>query len=207
MDLKYTTDADFPLITLVDENSNAQLLQAFTQSKFDLAENMIINIGMHSQYFSLSSKYTIEPRAGFRLNFHPKHAISFGYGNHSRIEPLQIYFYEKQNGTGITQPNMDLDFSKSHHIVMVYDWYLGQKLRLKAEPYFQYLYNVLVIADSTLSIINFEQDWTFNDALVNEGTGMNYGIDITFERFLHNNFYFMVTGSIFKSNYVGGDGV
>jgi hypothetical protein len=56
-------------------------------------------------------------------------------------------------------------------------------------------------------MINFKNDWSFNKALVNEGTGTNIGLDITLERFLKNGYYFMISGSIYDSKYVGGDGV
>jgi hypothetical protein len=56
-------------------------------------------------------------------------------------------------------------------------------------------------------MLNFKQDLTFNSALENKGTGTNMGIDITLERFLQNDMYFLVTASLFDSKYVGGDAV
>jgi hypothetical protein len=42
---------------------------------------------------------------------------------------------------------------------------------------------------------------------VNEGTGTNYGAEITFERFLNKGYYFLFTTSIFDSKFKGSDGV
>jgi hypothetical protein len=50
-------------------------------------------------------------------------------------------------------------------------------------------------------------DWFFNQTLVNKGTGTNMGADITFERFLKNDFYYLLTASLFDSKYKGGDGI
>jgi hypothetical protein len=36
---------------------------------------------------------------------------------------------------------------------------------------------------------------------------MNYGVDLTLEKFLNNGFYFLVTGSLFESKYRGYDDV
>ena len=36
---------------------------------------------------------------------------------------------------------------------------------------------------------------------------MNYGIDVTLERFLKNGFYYLATASLFESTYKGGDGM
>jgi hypothetical protein len=43
--------------------------------------------------------------------------------------------------------------------------------------------------------------------LQNTGKGINRGIDFTFERFLSNNLYYLVTASVFESKYKGGDGI
>jgi hypothetical protein len=43
--------------------------------------------------------------------------------------------------------------------------------------------------------------------LVNKGTGKNYGIESTLERFFDNNYYFLINGSLFESKYKSLDGV
>jgi hypothetical protein len=47
----------------------------------------------------------------------------------------------------------------------------------------------------------------FNATLDNSGTGINYGIDFTFERFMNRGYYYMATASIYESKYKGGDGI
>ncbi|MCD4665273.1 MAG: TonB-dependent receptor, partial [Bacteroidales bacterium] len=207
MYLKYAPNNIPLLVSLVDEKGNADFIQAYTQSKFNLTDRLTFNIGVHSQFFTLNNNYTTEPRAGFRWNFGKKHSLSFGYGNHSALELLNIYLYQKHTATETTLPNKDLDFTKAHHLVLGYDWYLTDQIRLRVEPYYQYLYNVPVIQDSSYSMINFTQEWTFANELVNEGTGVNIGVDLTLERFLSNNLYYLVTASLFDSKYIGGDGI
>jgi len=90
---------------------------------------------------------------------------------------------------------------------MAYQQQLSINTRVKIEPYFQAAYNVPVIQDSSFSMLNFTQDLTFNSPLVNEGQGHNYGIDLTLERFLTKDMYYLLTTSIFESKYTGGDGV
>jgi outer membrane receptor protein involved in Fe transport len=43
--------------------------------------------------------------------------------------------------------------------------------------------------------------------LVSTGTGTNYGIELTLERYFSKGFYFLLTGSVFDSKYKGSDGV
>jgi hypothetical protein len=45
------------------------------------------------------------------------------------------------------------------------------------------------------------------DSLVNNGTGENYGIELTLEKFYSKGYYFLVTASVFESKYTGSDGI
>ncbi len=193
--------------TVVNSKGNSNLVQLYSQSKYDLTEKLTFNVGVHTLYFTLNDKWSLEPRASIRWQFLANDAISFGYGNHSQIESIDIYLTKSVTENGVIQPNKDLGFSKSHHFVLAYDKRLTENLRLKIEPYYQSLYNIPVIKDSSYSFVNYVTEWYFDKQLENTGTGKNFGVDVTIERFLKNNFYFLITGSVFKSSYVGGDGV
>lgn len=208
-DLSFKTalDKQPPMTTIVDQTGRTNLIQAYTQSKYSFSENLSMSIGIHSQYFEVNNKTTFEPRAGIKWNFANNHSISAGYGNHSSMEPLRVYFYQRENDGVNEYPNKKLGLTRAHHYVLGYDWIINDHLRFKVEPYYQALYDVPVIKDSTFSMLNFEQDWLFGEELVNEGTGVNYGVDITLERFLKNGFYYLCTASIFDSKYKGGDGI
>lgn len=43
--------------------------------------------------------------------------------------------------------------------------------------------------------------------LINSGTGKNYGIELTLERFFADNYYFMLNGTVFNSSYTALDGI
>ncbi|MCF7808173.1 MAG: TonB-dependent receptor [Candidatus Marinimicrobia bacterium] len=196
-----------PLTTLVDQEESANLVQVYSQSRFDLSPSLKLNAGVHAQYFSTNSDVSIEPRLGFDWKVDPIRSFSLGYGNHSQLEELRIYFIEHQVTGERSQPNRDLELSRAHHLVFGYQQQLSTILRLKVEPYLQMAYNVPVIQDSSFSMLSFKQDLTFNNPLVNKGTGKNYGLDITLERFLNRGMYYLVTASIFESKAVGGDGI
>jgi hypothetical protein len=133
--------------------------------------------------------------------------LSLGYGNHSQLEPLKVYLYQKEVTGETVFPNKNLTLSKAHHIILGYDYSITPNIRIKIEPYFQYLYDIPVIADSTWSMINYEQEHTFDKSLVSEGTGTNIGIDFTLERFLDDNYYYLITASFFDAKYTGGNGI
>ncbi|HJD76707.1 MAG TPA: prevent-host-death protein, partial [Bacteroides reticulotermitis] len=72
------------------------------------------------------------------------------------------------------------------------------------EPYYQYLFDIPVEANSSFSIINYQEVY-LDRILKNKGRGVNYGIDLTLEQYMKNGFYYMLTGSLFKSRYKGSD--
>jgi hypothetical protein len=59
---------------------------------------------------------------------------------------------------------------------------------------------------SIYTTINEGLDYRYVD-LVNEGIGKNYGIEITLERFLHNNFYYLINASLYDSKYKSLEGI
>jgi hypothetical protein len=74
--------------------------------------------------------------------------------------------------------------------------------------YYQDLYNIPIEdkPESSFSTLNASDGFT-NKKLVNQGTGKNYGIDLTLEKFFRQGYYFMATGSVFDSKYTAMDKV
>ena len=99
---------------------------------------------------------------------------------------------------------------RSFHLVAGYDFLIFENLRLKAETYYQHLFNIPVKENlPAWSMLNFGED-SFSslpviDSLVSKGTGNNMGIELTLERFHNRGYYFLFTSSIFKSTYRGFD--
>ncbi|MDD3986118.1 MAG: TonB-dependent receptor, partial [Methanobacterium sp.] len=188
-------------------NSNGQTLnyQLYTQSKFCILENLNLSAGLHFMYFDLNNEIILEPRLGIKWNFASRHSFSLAYGKHSRIEPLRIYMTEILTVNGYNLINSDLKVTKAHHFIFSYDLKLGRQIHLKLEPYYQLLYDVPVIEDSSFSMINYTCESFFTEKMNNEGTGKNCGIDITMEKFMDEGFYYMFTSSVYSSTYKGGD--
>jgi hypothetical protein len=188
-------------------NGNTDLVQAYTESRFDITNNLVLTGGLHFQYFVLNDDFTIEPRGAIRWQFVPKHAFSLGIGMHSQVEDAGVYLADVAVSPEIdVQPNKNLGFSRAFHAVAGYDFSIRTDLRLKLETYYQYLFEIPVMPGNYYSLINSSGGY-YNDTLVNQGTGRNAGIDITFEKFLTRQYYYLVTVSLFDSKYTGGDGI
>lgn len=205
MDLKKAPFQDNPLEQISIGEGNTDLITAYTSSSLSLNDKVTLNLGVNGQFLTLNDKYTIEPRIGVRWQSSSKSSFAIAYGLHSRMEKMDVY-YVKTPGKGNDLSNKNLDFTKAHHVVLSYNYKISDDMNLRFEPYFQYLYDVPVIADSSFSILN-RNNFYVEEALVNKGKGRNFGIDITLEKYLTNGLYYMVTGSIFSSKYRGGDGI
>jgi len=116
---------------------------------------------------------------------------------------------KKANGN-VVYSNKNLDFTKSHHLVIGYTVKPLSDWRIKAEAYFQRIYNIPVNTfSSSYSMLNsgatFKPD--LQDSLTNKGTGKNYGIELTIEKFFSKGYYGLFTSSLYNSNYKGSDGI
>jgi hypothetical protein len=192
----------------VNENGNTGLQQAYAQWKFRVSDKIDLNTGVHQSFFLLNNKVVVEPRLGLQWRVALRHLINVGAGLHSRIEPVSVYMTRVWNEFGVSQPNRNLDITKSFHSVAGYEWRLAEQVKLKSEVYYQYLYDVPVdtASGADISVLNFSAGLS-RTSFVNEGTGRNYGLEITIEKTFTKNYFFLFTGSLFQSEYTIGDGV
>jgi len=198
-------------LMLTNFDGSANLIQAHIQWQHRFTDLLTFNTGLHYQQFTFNNTNSVEPRVGLKWNFSEKQTISIAAGMHSQLQPMSLYFLETKYNDGSTEKtNKDLSFTKSNHFVLGYDYNIGENLRLKVETYYQDLYDIPVeISPSTFSTSNIGADYGIPNVenLENSGTGKNYGVEITLEKFFTNNYYFLVTGSFFESKYTTNDNV
>lgn len=198
-------------VTVRDFDGGMTLFQVYTQGQYRLDQKWTFNFGLHGQYLDYNDTYAIEPRVALNWQFRPRQKLNIGYGLHNQMQPLPVFFFEEEVSPGVYEKtNKALDFTESHHFVLGYDVKFGTDWRLKAETYFQRLVNVPISNTApTFSILNSGADFVFPDegSLVNEGTGTNYGFELTVEKFFSAGYYGLLTASIFESQYVASDGV
>ncbi len=187
----------------------AMLIQPFVQWKWRMKENMDFTAGLHSQYFTFSNSISyVEPRVGWKLNMKNSQSIFAGAGMHSQTQPMYTYTYHLQ-GTS-SMHNKDMDFTRSIHSGLGYEKAFKNKLNVRTETYYQYVYNVPVeINPSSFSLINMGSGFArfFPDSLKNTGTGYNYGLEVTVQKYFDKSFFYMFSGTLYDSKYKGSDGV
>lgn len=186
------------------------LLGAYTQVNYKISEKIVLNAGLRSQYLTLNTNSkSIEPRIGAKFLLNEKNTLSLGYGYHSQMQPLNVYFYRGLNPDGsYNESNRDLGFTNSQHLVLGYDVLPFQNWRIKTEVYYQRISNAPISKHvNSFSMLNEGASYIQTNAvdLTNKGTGSNYGLELTLERFFSKGFYALVTGSLYESKYKGSD--
>ena len=199
-------------VTTTDINGAMMLYRSYLQWQHKIGASFTNYSGIHLQYFGLNGELAIEPRLGIRWDVTAKNAVNFGFGLHSQLQPKVIYFHQEYIAStdSYQRSNEDVKFTRSAHAVLGYQYMISDNFRIKVESYYQHLYKVPVKESfPEFSLINSGDQFGIprEDSLVNEGSGRNYGLEITFEKFLHNGWYLLLTASLFDSKYTGYDNV
>lgn len=197
------------MFTLADFDENISTLQNFISWKHRLNEKFTIVAGFQNMNVLYNKKSTLEPRLAFNWQVNHSSALNAGYGKHSTMESVHNYFARvKQKDGSVKEPNKNLDLLKADHFVLGYEKRFGENLRLKIDVYYQRLYNLPVENNdsSTYATINEGTDFKYVE-LVNKGSGKNYGVEFTLERFFNKNYYFLINASLYNSKYKSLEGV
>ena len=191
------------LVNYLQESDATYYSQVFTQVTQKWTPFLQSTIGLHAYHFSLNGAKALEPRMAISFQNQTGGRFGLGIGWHSRLEPLSIYLYKRYPSPGIfVQPNKSIIPSRSMHQVLSFDQLLGESTRLKIEAYWQDIQQVPIDSarNGVFSMVNYSSGIP-SQVLVNEGKGINKGLEFTLERFFANDFYYLLTASLFDSKY------
>lgn len=192
----------------INYKGNAFLIQPYIEYKYKITDALTLNTGLHGQVFTLNQSHSIEPRASLRWLFLQRNAINIGVGMHSQMQPTYNYFNHLPLSDELH--NKNIGFTKSIHYVLSYDYTFTNTLSARLETYYQYLYDIPVErVPSSFSLINqgIAGRRFYPNELVNEGTGKNYGVELTIQKSWAKNYFYMYTFSLYDSKYKGSDGI
>jgi hypothetical protein len=202
-------DSSSVKFTLVDFNEAVSTVRNFASWKFRVNPKFTTLIGVHNMNVLLNKKSSIEPRLAVNWKLNKTSSINGGYGKHSSMESVHHYFTKVKLPNGnIIEPNRDLDLLKAHHFVLGYEKCINKSMMVKLETYYQKLFDLPVANSDTnlFASINEGLEFQYID-LVNKGTGENYGIELTVERFFNKNYYYLFNTSFYNSTYKALDGI
>lgn len=200
---------DEPIKEVLNNKGNSSTQQAFMQWQYKVSNDVSVQAGAHYLKLSHNNTSSLEPRISAKWNINGKNSLAVAYGLHSQIQTMNVYFAGTRLPNGdFEMPNKNLEMTKAHHYVVSYSYRPVKVWQIKTELYYQQLFDVPVAADinSTLSTLNVEYEYV-TDPLVNKGKGRNYGVELSIERYLYDNFYFTLSNSLYQSKYTALDGI
>ena len=192
----------FRQIRRYDGATDGFLLQPFANLRMSLSRAISVNAGMRYLYFTFNNTYSAEPRVSANVAVNERSSVDVSYGLVSQVQLPQVV---GQIG------NRDLGFTRSHHMDAAFTHSPTDGIHLRTGIFYQYLFDVPIVSpdvdpESSFSVLNLnEEPAPFN--LVNEGTGRNYGVDLTLEKLFYRDHYFLFGGSYYQSKYTPADGI
>lgn len=186
----------------------ADFSEGYFSWKWRISELLTAVNGVHVSKSSLNDKVYLEPRLALKYQLDETQNINAAFGLHSKMASLpNHYALVYQPNGNYAMPNKHLELMQASHYVLGYENLLNSNLFLKVEAYYQHLYNIPVEdkVGSLYSLIN-QDDYFVDKAMVNEGEGKNTGLEVTLERYFSNQYYFLLTTSLYDSKYKAKDG-
>lgn len=202
--LRYSLDQGIGDYNYLDNVSGTTfLIQAFAQGSYRPLEKLTFNFGFHTLFLTLNNTYSIEPRISMQYKPFKNTTISAAYGLHGKTLPIGTYLLQLPDASGnIAQPNKNLQIAKAHHAILAFQQVIGLGFRINLESYYQYTFD-----NPTSTVVNSGY-WFFNErdnygirAMISEGQGQNYGVDLSIEKAFSRSFFILATGSLFWSQY------
>ncbi|WP_373516025.1 carboxypeptidase regulatory-like domain-containing protein [Persicitalea sp.] len=191
------------------------IIQPYVSWQWQPTPRLTTDVGLHYLHYTYNNTQSLEPRASIRFQADRQNSFSLSYGLHSQLQQPQVYLTRLNTGRRGVQPNINLGPTRSHHFVAGYQRNFGTLGNLKVEAYLQNLFEVPIFEGfPTTGIPNILTYSTLNQVegfvqlpLQNTGTGRNYGIEVSYNKYLTDDFYLLVSGSLYNSTYLAGDGV
>ncbi|MFN7013720.1 MAG: carboxypeptidase-like regulatory domain-containing protein, partial [Bacteroidia bacterium] len=80
--------------TILNSDGNTFLNRAYTQAAYKFSSKLTLNTGISFIHLALNNKFSIEPRAALSYEISGAQRLSVGYGKHSRMHDIMVYFIE-----------------------------------------------------------------------------------------------------------------
>ena len=192
------------------------IIQPYVSWQWQPTPRLTTDLGLHFLHYTYNNTHSLEPRASIRFQADRQNSFSLSYGLHSQLQQPQVYLSVVELGQSKEfLPNRRLEPTRAHHFVAGYQRNFGTLGNLKVEAYLQSIFNVpIATGDPTLSQRPLPTFSTLNQVegfvdqpLENAGTGRNYGIEISYNKYLTDDFYLMISGSLYNATYVAADGI
>lgn len=191
-----------PDYSFASGNVDAWLLQPFAEWDGALGKNIQLVAGLHVLHFTEGKGQTsLEPRLKAVYYAGPSDRIRFAYGLHSQQQVLPVYLNDAQG---------DVPLLKAHQFSLAWRRQWSDALSFQLELSLQDLFDVPVAVSESnpFSVLNITDEWEVGkQKLAFDGSGRNYSLELTLQRYMNEDYYFLLAGSLMRSRYTASDGI
>ena len=175
----------------VNGKVNGMMWQPYATWSQRFGASWKLNAGVRYVNFSYNKASSVEPRFSIAHSL-PKGALTFSYGLTGQWQQLQTYL---QYG------NQNLELTKAHQFIAEFKHTFAKDLRFVSNVYYHRVFNVPVQPNTvSYSALNQFEDFS-RPGLQNTGRGLNYGVEALVEKRYYSQVYFMMSGSLYRSEY------
>ena len=155
-----------------------------------------LNAGVRYVEFSYNGSQSVEPRVSVQRSF-SKGSIIASYGITSQWQSAEDYSaLMAQRGS-----NHVLQLTKAHQAAVDFRYALPGNVKLTTTVYYHQLMNVPASQGGYSTLNQWEVGSPGFMSLLSTGKGKNYGVEALIEKRFYNQFYFMISGSAYRSQY------
>jgi len=183
-------------------DTTSWLVQPFVDWHLTLGKTKI-EAGLHASVYSADA-ILLEPRLNIAQLLGGAGTVSLAYGMHSQRLPSYILAsgYLGKNANAVV----------AHHLTFGYQFDVNKSLIIKAEAYGVVLSNIPVFTNgetavSSLNLTDFSQAYlgarqvSQTVKVGDYGNGLNYGLDISIQKYFTDKFYGLLSGSLYRSQF------
>lgn len=180
-------------------------------SKYFFKERFLVSAGLRSDINTFTSTggnplKTLSPRLSMAYSFNSKWNVSASVGNYYKMAPYTALGFRNQQNELV---NKNLDYIQSIHYTAGVQFMPRNDFRVTFEAFYKDYRNYPVSATDSISMANIGSDFNTvgNDTYLSAGRGRVYGIEAYVQQKLVKNLFYVVSLTLFKSEFTGLDGV
>ncbi len=186
-------------------------LGAFVQAGKRFAQNRLgISAGIRTDMNTFTTDgmnglQTLSPRISFSYVLADKWTWNTSAGIYYKLAPYTILGFADNNNNLV---NKNSKYLRSNHYTTGLEYLPNDGLRFTVEGFYKQYNNVPVSVRNGISLANLGTDFTLlgNEAVVTNGKGKAYGLEIFAQKKLTNRFFGILSYTFYRSLYAGLNG-
>lgn len=179
-------------------------------SKYLFNEKLLLSGGLRTDLNTFTTTgmnplKTLSPRFSVSYAFNPKWNVSASAGSYYKLAPYTALGYRDSSNTLV---NKDLDYIQAIHYTVGTQFVPRSDFRFTFEVFYKDYRQYPVSLTNGISMANIGTDFSAvgNDTYTSIGKGRVYGVEAYVQQKLIKNLFYVVSATLYKSEFSGADG-